>query len=355
VLSTLQKHYVVWPSEEDTTRHYRKFDRVVGLVPQSICLYKTYTYQAAVVTREEVELCVKSELESELLWDDYQYFSIIQSVGDEWVASVWVWSAADVAFSNTVTHIIPALAYEFGLVEENRCVVIHQEGDERWVAFIDSGIVSKVIKCKPSLERIISQQINHFSTAVYGEANSSFEGVELRAFDREVPKVSVLNLGKLPVYQDISNPKTFYKPICMVILLGILALIIDYSIIQYKNSRVSDSLTVLQSETADLVKIRSQDADTLRVVNAIASLKQEQHQLAHIINMMLEQLPKDVVLSQLTYSSDALVITGKALEPLKVIDVVTTFNGVESARLIGDVVPIKDDDRQAFKMELGIQ
>ncbi|OOF08335.1 hypothetical protein BZG79_12225, partial [Salinivibrio sp. MA427] len=131
--------------------------------------------------------------------------------------------------------------------------------------------------------------------------------------------------------------------------------IIDYSIIQYKNSRVSDSLTVLQSETADLVKIRSQDADTLRVVNAIASLKQEQHQLAHIINMMLEQLPKDVVLSQLTYSSDALVITGKALEPLKVIDVVTTFNGVESARLIGDVVPIKDDDRQAFKMELGIQ
>lgn len=357
MLSALQKHYVVSPEDKHTAGRRKRFDRVVGLVPHSRCLYKTYTYQAAVVTREEVELCVKSELERESLWDDFEFYCFIKAVDNTWVACVWVWSGSEVTFDVEVTHVIPALAYEFGLTEHPKCVILHYENHSEWVAFIDGGVITKIVKVKKMLTEVMSQQVNSFSDIIYGDIHKSQLNISapITSYERTIPRIAILNLGKLPVYHDIANPKTFYKPALAFIFFSFLVFIIDYSVISYKKDMINENLVSLQDETKDIQRIRAIDADMRKVISSVAKIKSEQQRLAKIMDNMLVSLPRDTMLNQFTYSSGVIVISGFSLDALKLADVISNFDNVKNARLIGEVVPQKESDKQSFKIEVEVE
>ncbi|EKO3566104.1 hypothetical protein P0E95_002457 [Vibrio metschnikovii] len=355
MLPFLQKHFCVWPSDqlhEAQARKNKRFDRVVGLIPQSDCLFKTFHYQSNIVAKDEVAICIENELNDQVVWEQFEFYTLIHLVDDYWCASVWVWEKGRHIFERELTHVIPALAYSIGRVVEKKCTIYYQEGNLEWIVFIEQGIIKKLLTLSPRLKDSILSQAASYDARTYTDTAGQYHGLVCLEYPKSLPNLETLNNGKLAIYQDISNPKTFFKPVMLLIMFCLALMAVDYTVISLRDSQTDSALKNITRDTQDLMVSRSLNNDMLNHIKAIDSLKLQQKRLALIMDAMLKELPKDIVFEQITYKENTILVTGSFQTSVQLLESLTMLPWVKNVKAIGDILPNQSGSRQVFRIEI---
>lgn len=358
MLPFFQQHFCIWPNTEardiQPIKH-KRFDRVIGLIPQSDCLFKTFLYQSSIVSKDEALICIESELKNQVVWEQFEFYSLISLVDDHWCASVWIWEKHTHTFHSEVTHIIPALAYSLGKVSDKKCTIYYKEADCEWVVFIDKGVITKLLTLSDHLKASIISQVMSYDAPIYAETAEQYHGLNCQVYPRALPSFEVINRGKLAIYQDISNPKTFFKPLISFALFLLALMLIDYTVISIRGNQTDRALQQMTRDTQDIVVTRALNNEMLNHIEAVTLLKNKQRRLALIIDAMLSKLPEDIVFEQLSYKDNIVLVTGSFQNSVHILEDLAMLPWVTNVRAIGDILPNQSGNRQVFRIEIELE
>ncbi|MDK9775098.1 hypothetical protein KIV41_00825 [Vibrio sp. D401a] len=361
VIHKLQRQWYVWPEqsqfEPKTVENARQWDKVIGLVPQSVCLFKVFYYQTELIPQSEIRQCVDNELEQLVDWQEYQCHTWINKVQDRWQVAVWFWDKSEISFAQPVTHIVPAMACELAKVNTPEGILLYTEGQntsaQSWAITWQGGkVIEQLYPMRSPLhQRTVAQRISE-QQHVYSnqDHHSLLQGVELASLNL-VPRSAVLSEGKCSNQFDLDNPWQYWRTLLALLLVLLAYMGADATLVSFKQGQIEDEITQLQQETFQLQRLRGEAQDTSKVLTQIELAQLRQRVPVQIIEALTTQLAKDVVIERLTYKPERIVLQGTIRDSLGLLETLSSLKGVKEARLLGEVVPV-DDDRQEFRAEL---
>lgn len=363
MIHRIQKQHCIWPTDwpHAAVEHIQpsQLDKVIGLVPQACCLFKIFVYEQDLISRSDLEQCVVNEINALNIWPQAAHYHLVFKQQDQWQVVVWLWDANQVVFAAPVTHLVPALAYELGRIQQKPALLLYGEADDSWACYIaHNGSILSVVPLSSRIHRHkVQLELNSGLYTLY--KTGSFNDPELKEqlihaeFAKQLaqPKNPVLDAGRKASLFDFNSPWRFYRQMGMLLVAILLFMLLDYSLISFKDSDINQQQTELARSTQDLVIQRSQKMDMERVLSEFNIAFAHQQRLALLIDAMTSSLEKDVVLNQLNYRNNKIELQGVVVDSVALLERLGALPSVTQARFIGDITPNKDG-RQTFRAEM---
>lgn len=363
MIHRIQKQHCIWPTDwpHVAPTHIKpsRFDKVIGLVPQSSCLFKIFTYEQDLISRSDLAQCVVNEISALSIWPQADHYHLVFKQQDQWQVVVWLWDTNQVSFAVPVTHIVPALAYELGRIQQKPALLLYGEADDSWACYIaSSGSISSVVPLSSRIHRQkVQLELNNGHHALYkaGQFKDQLlqEPLTQASFTNPLaqPKNPVLDAGRKASLFDFNSPWRFYRQMAIILACLLLFVLVDYTLISLKGSGINERKVELSRATEDLVSQRSQKVDMEQVLNQLNNAFINQQRLAILIEAMTSSLEKDVVLNQLMYRNNKIELQGEVIDSVALLERLGELPSVAQARFIGDITP-NSDGRQTFRAEL---
>ncbi|POB49114.1 hypothetical protein [Vibrio vulnificus] len=362
MIHRLQHQWCIWPESCEGYPHSapnaKKWDKVIGLVPQQDCLFKLYYYQSDLVSQGQIDQCVENELKQLIDWVKVDYYTWVNKVNDSWQVAVWFWNPENITFKQELTHCLPAMVYNLGRVSSARGMLFYSESLQNqeliWAISWETGKVfeqlhplSSQLHRQRAVNQARSSAANLFAN---NESLILLEGLPLASL-AEFPSGQVLSKAKCSNQFDLDNPWQYWQTMLALVLVLVLYLVADAALINYKLSQTESQLEQVQQSTQDLQRYRQSFSDTERFVNNYVESKARQQAPAKLIDSLTTKLAKDIVLTRITFQNDKVVLQGTILDTAGLLDNLTSVIGVKEAKLIGEVTSA-GEGRQEFRAEL---
>lgn len=367
MIHRIQKQHCIWPQHwahaAPASSKPSRLDKVIGLVPQSSCLFKIFFYEQDLISRSDLEQCVINEVNALSIWPQAGHYHLVFKQKDQWQIVVWLWDATDIRFSSPVTHVVPALAYELGRIQQKPALLLYGEVDDSWACYIASnGSISSVVPLSSRIHRQkVQLELSSSRYALYKAGRFNDEHLsellnqqqDSTPFTTQLtqPKNPVLDAGRKVSLFDFNSPWRFYRQMAIILAVLLLFVLVDYTLISFKESDIDEQKTELSRATQDLVSQRSQALDMERVLGELNLAFAHQQRLALLIEAMTGSLEKDVVLNQLMYRNNKIELQGVVADSVALLERLGELPGVEQARFIGDITP-NSEGRQTFRAEM---
>ena len=364
MIHRIQKQHCIWPLDWPHANPARitpsRLDKVIGLVPQSSCLFKIFVYEQDLISRSDLAQCVINEISALSMWPEAGHYHLVFKQKDQWQVVVWLWNAHEINFAYPVTHVVPALAYELGRIQHKPALLLYGEASDSWACYIASnGSINGVVPLSSRIHRHkVEVELNSGQYSLYKAGQLRAEDLfELQPSDvifaepLAQPKNPVLDAGHKASLFDFNSPWRFYRQMAVVLVGLLLFVLLDYSLISLKASGINQQKAELSRSTQDLVSQRGQQLDMERVLNELNLAFANQQRLAILIEAMTGSLEKDVVLNQLMYRNNKIELQGVVLDSVALLERLGALPGVTQARFIGDITP-NSDGRQTFRAEM---
>lgn len=345
-------------SDFSLTSHYgqsRKFNKVVGLIPQTSCLFKYLEYEVSLVSRSAIEQCIQNELASLVEWPHCGHYYLVCHRNDKWRIALWFWNKEEVHFPCPVTHIVPSLAYHCGIfsIGKKQGLLCYQENNNLFGCLVSRhGEIQEFYPLdNPLYERwfhsLSTQDIDVSATHDHIE----FSGKLLTRYKTKAPTPGVLSAGKCAGYFDIGAPWDYKKQLAVFFCAGLIFMVSDLAVLQMKSNILEGELVDLNSSTNDLVKVRGDIVDKSRILRHLAETKRMQQTVVQLLEMLIKKLPSDVLLTDFSYEGGRAIIQGSVKDSVQLLDVLGAQPMVSQVRLLGDVT-VRGDGAQVFKAEI---
>ncbi|SIN79567.1 hypothetical protein [Salinivibrio sp. ES.052] len=372
MIKQLQKQWLVWPAcyreDNPSLKKAGRFDKVIGLVPQQLCLFKTFYYQCDLVAHNELKDCVKNEIEQLVDWKQVALHFWTTKRDEQWLVSVWFWDADSITFTDSVTHIVPALAYYLACTSADRGTLIYQEraidntGKSDQVSW---GVVWQSPQCleqlyplsSPLHYRRIETQLAAQDERVFSNADPDscvvIKNKPLVPFN-QTPRAAVLAQGKCGNQFDIDNPWRYWKTIVMFCVLLAAYLSADGALINYQLNQADQRVSQLARDTTQLQTHRAKALEQQKLLKEYNQARERQQLVARIMNKLANNLSKDVIIERFTYQNKKIVLKGSIEDTLGLLESISNIDEVTSARLLGEVTQT-EAGRQEFQAELQVK
>ncbi|EGR10462.1 hypothetical protein VCHE48_0327 [Vibrio cholerae HE48] len=361
LIHKLQRHWYIWPEdsldEPTVAPKARRWDKVIGLVPQSVCLFKVFYYQTDLIPQSQIRQCVANELEQLIDWPEYQSHIWINKIQERWQVSVWFWDKSRITFAQPVTHIVPAIAYQLARVKTSEGILLHIEGEapneQSWAITWQNGKVIEQLHPMQSLlhMRSIANRVRENQYVYTNQTEYPLiQDVTLTDFSC-TPSSFVLLEGKCSNQFDFDNPWQYWRQILVLLFFLMIYIAADALLVNFKQSDITEQITQLQQETFQIQRLRGEAQDTQRVLMEIELARFRQYIPAKLIDALTKNLAQDVIIDRLMYKPERLVLQGTIKDSLGLLETLSALNGVKEARLLGEVLPTTDG-RQEFRAEL---
>ncbi|USP08624.1 PilN domain-containing protein [Aeromonas dhakensis] len=333
----------------------RQFHKVVGLIPQSHCLFKYLEYEVSLVSRSALEQCIQNELASLVEWTHRGYYYLVYHRNDKWRIALWFWNKEEVHFSCPVTHVIPSLAYHCGIfsIRKKQGLLCYQENNNLFGCLVSRhGEIQEFYPLDtPLYERwfhsLSTQDIDIFATHDYIE----FSGKLLDRYKIKAPAPGVLSAGKCAGYFDIGAPWDYKKQFASFFCASLIFIVSDLAVLHMKSNILENELVNLNSSTNDLVKVRADIVYKSSILRHLAETKRMQQTVVQLLDMLIKKLPSDVLLTDFSYEGGRAIIQGSVKDSVQLLDVLGAQPMVSQVRLLGDVT-VRRDGAQVFKAEI---
>lgn len=367
MIHRIQKQHCIWPQDWVHAPHVSitpsRLDKVIGLVPQAQCLFKIFVYEQDLISRSDLEQCVINEMSTLNIWPHTEHYHLVFKQQDQWQVMVWLWDASQIEFTLPITHLVPALAFELGRIQQKPALLLYGEASDSWACYITAnGSISAIVPLSSRIHRQKIQfelsgnnysiyQAGHSLDAQLNELLAAPESAISMVTPLAQPKNWVLDAGRKASLFDFNSPWRLYKQMAVVLGCLLLFVLVDYTLINLKDNAINEQKATLIRGTEDLVSQRSQQLDMDRVLNELNNAFISQQRLALLIEAMTSSLKKDVVLNQLQYRNNKIELQGVVADSVALLERLAALPSVSQARFIGDITP-NSEGRQTFRAEL---
>ncbi len=351
---------LVWPADKkssheklDKLTRTRRFERIVGLVPQEVCLFKLLEYEIGLVSRSHIDECVKNELSSLSSWPNTEHYYLVSKGNDKWRVAVWFWNREDINFHVNVTHKIPAIAYYGSALTTSPALLCYEEKGRLYGCHIAKrGEVHEFYPLDtPLYQRWFEDLVSKGYPLLTNNSGVHYDGQLLNKINKIAPPQNVFQAGKVSSFFDLSSPWDFHREILYIFLAGLIFIGSDFALLQIKSSRLDGQYSELVANTADLVNLRTNMAERSKILEKMLVITKEQRTVVDLLELLIKQLPEDVILTEFSYEERRAIIQGVVRDSVKLMDTLGAQKEVERVRLLGDVTP-RDDGSQLFKAEI---
>ncbi|OOE73690.1 hypothetical protein [Salinivibrio sp. ML290] len=372
MIKQLQKQWLVWPAcyreDNPSLKKAGRFDKVIGLVPQQLCLFKTFYYQCDLVAHNELKDCVKNEIEQLVDWKQVSLHFWTTKRDEQWLVSVWFWDPEDVVFRESVTHIVPALTYYLACSPADKGTLIYQEraiDNKNSNGLVSWAVTWQALQCIEQLNPLssplhykkIEAQLAMHHEPVFSNADPEsctlIKNKSLEPFS-QTPRSTVLSQGKCSNQFDIDNPWRYWKTMVMLFALLVTYLVADGALINYRLDQAGHSVSQLARDTAQLQSRRAKALEQEKVLQKYQQAREKQQIVARIMNKLARNLSKDVIIERFTYQNQKIVLRGSIEDTLGLLDSISNIEEVTNARLLGEVTQT-ESGRQEFQAELQVK
>lgn len=367
MIHNIQKQHCIWPQDWPNGAQANikpsRLDKVIGLVPQSSCLFKMFVYEQDLIGRSDLEQCVANEITALSIWPEVGHYYLVYKQKEQWQVVVWLWDASLLHYDLAITHLVPALAYELGRLQHKPALLLYGEANDSWACYLTaSGSISSVVPLSSRIHRHkVQLELNGGQYTLYKAGQFSDQHLlelinppddsDPFASQLAQPKNPVLDAGRIASLFDFNSPWRFYRQMGMILAGLLLFLVLDYSLISLKESGIEQQRNTLSLSTQDLVSQRSQKQDMERVLGELNVAFASQQRIALLIEAMTQTLEKDVVLNQLSFRNNKIELQGEVADSVALLERLSSLPGVTQARFIGDITP-NSDGRQTFRAEM---
>lgn len=364
MIHRIQKQYCIWPKgwadSQAIALQPSRLDKVIGLVPQGVCLFKIFVYEQDLISRSDLEQCVANEISALSIWSHAEHYYLVFKQAEQWQVVVWLWEANALTFDQPVTHLVPALAFELGRVGHKPALLLYGEANDSWACYVAANhSISAIVPLSSRIHRhkaMVDLNSGHYTLYKAGHLS---EPHQAELFNSKLefaapltqPKNAVLDAGRMASLFDFNSPWRFYRHIGAIVAGLILFLLLDYTLINVKNQDISQQKSKLSQRTQDLVNQRSQKLDMERVLTELNLAFISQQRLASLIEAMTLSLEKDVVLNQLAFRNNKIELQGEVADSVALLERLGSLPHVSQARFIGDITPNRDG-KQTFRAEM---
>lgn len=333
----------------------QQFNKVVGLIPQSACLFKYLEYEVSLVSRSAIDQCIQNELASLVEWTHCGHYYLVYHRNDKWRIALWFWNKEEVHFSCPVTHVVPSLAYHCGIfsIRKKQGLLCYQEDNNLFGCLVSrNGEIQEFYPLdNPLYERwfhsLSTQDIDVFATQDYIEVSDKL----LEKYKIKSPSPGVLSAGKCAGYFDFGAPWDYKKQLAVIFFASLIFIASDLAVLQMKSNTLDTQLVELNSSTNDLVKVRADIVDKSSILRHLAETKKMQQTVVQLLEMLISKLPSDVLLTDFSYEGGRAIIQGSVKDSVQLLDVLGAQPMVSQVRLLGDVT-VRGDGAQVFKAEI---
>ncbi|MDL5383815.1 hypothetical protein ACTG2N_22845 [Aeromonas hydrophila] len=333
----------------------KRFNKVVGLVPQSYCLFKYLEYEVSLVGRSSIEQCIRNELVSLAQWAHCGQYYLVYQHNDKWRIALWFWNQEEVHFPCPVTHIIPSIVYHCSIfsIRKDQGLLCYQEQNNLYGCLVSrQGEIQEFYPLDNLLyerwfQALSVQDIDVFAT----HECIQLSGKTLEKYKTKTPAQSVLSAGKCSGFFDVGAPWDYKRQLAAFFGASLIFMGGDLAVLQMKSNMLESELIDLTSSTSDLVKIRTEIVDNNHTLSRLAATKKMQQTVVQLLEMLMRKLPDDVLLTELSYENSRVIIQGGVKDSVKLLDVLGAQPMVSQVRLLGDVT-VRGDGAQLFKAEI---
>ncbi|WP_025738708.1 hypothetical protein [Salinivibrio socompensis] len=377
MITSLQKNWLIWPAqsgiEPQHQKNTKKWDRVIGLVPQQWCLFKQFYYNTDLISQGELASCIENELSQLAPWSAFDYYYWHRQQDGQWQVSVWFWQQHAVSFSQPITHCIPAMAYYLGCMPAPGILLYvepavaadsdNQAHSSAQTAATQSWAVrthehtgiTQVSPLQAKLhQQAVKQQLQ--SPEVVVAANQPHPLVDAQRCHalKASPGASVLRPGKRAAQLELDNPWYHWPVLVIALAVYLVYVTVDYSLIQYRLNHSEQTLTQLQQNTQGLLNDRAAYLDQRQFIAAGQQAQRQQQAPVKLLEWLTNQLADDVVIQSLQYRPDQLVIEGTIASTTGLLETLSALPAAKQARLLGEVTQ-DQSGQQRFKAEVTLK
>jgi cell division protein FtsB len=321
-------------------------------------MFKVFYYKSDLIKRNEVISCVENELSSITSWDNFKYFCLINKVGDTWQAVVWFWDDDKVHFAQTITHKIPAMAYDFSRCSARDGLFVYHEQsgslESQWaIKWHEYQIVEQFYPLQSAIHvKNFSHLLESPDVVCYSnnESLSFLQSQNLSELKSE-GKSRILSQAKCAAHFDLDNPWSYWRGMFVFVLLVMIYFCFDALLLSFGSAQVEDSIRQLQVSTAPLQKQLQQSRDKEQFLKAFYQAKSRQHVPAKLFSSLTKSLAKDIVVKRFVFERGKVILEGSVSDANGLLNALLSLPDIKSAKLLGDVLPTLDG-RQEFKAEL---
>lgn len=360
----LQREWCVWPKNRGMqpthcdTNH--RFDKLIGLIPQSDCLFKTFYYNIDLIQRNELRDCITNELEGLVTWKQCDSYLWINKVDNTWVVSVWLWDAEQIEFDQPLTHKLPAMAYYFSRCKQDSGLLIYAEEKvdstkQLWaLKWNKNQVVEQFYPLSsPLYYRNVKQELQNPGLVIFSNVlstDSILNGVKVSDFQPRA-KSSMLNLGKCSTQFDLDNPWLYWKQMLLGVGVVLFYMSLDAGLLTYQNRNLQLLIDDKQQVALPLQNQLVRRQEYQHFLHSYYRARARQMAPAKILEVLTNKLAKDIVITRLAYQADSLVLEGTIVDSNDLLTTLAGLSQVDAAKLLGDIVPTLDG-RQEFKAQL---
>lgn len=362
MLNKIQKEHLLWPlscSGKNTALAVKsgRFDRVIGLVPQSVCLFKQFQYETDIISRDDIAGCVENELKTLVEWPDYDFYYLLTDINHHWQVSVWIWQKKQVEFAAEITHVIPAMAYYLGMMNATgrKSVLFYKENNAVWTCSVSA---------QDAIERVGSLKMVHQRHLILScrrdNVLCSTNDPEHIGLDLEWSELKsstswrVLQAGKRADKLDLTNPLPLYRVVGVLSVLWLCYMGLDYTWLNSKHNAIKDEVNVLQADVQDVLDARRHFQDVSENMAKINGALDKQQQLVGYLDELLSALSPEVVIERISYKDSVVTLRGAATDSNQFLESLTSMNSVDTARLLGEIT-FNNDGMQVFRAEVRLK
>lgn len=380
MIHQLQRQWCIWPQnshlQPQQAHQARRWDKIIGLIPQQHCLFKQLQYQTDLITRADIETCLLSELEKLSPWPEYQHYYWLEKLGDYWQVSLWFWPPEVAQFAQPVTHCLPALAFHLACMPQSGVLIYSELANQdqalanqaaSTLADAEPATLSWAVpllgarhieQLYPLHSRIHQQAMAHklSQQAPLVVANqphplcSDQSALSLKPR----PASFALTAGKRSSQLDLDNPWQYWPSMLILLVCMGLYMALDASLLAYRQQQLSQEMQALQQNNQDLLQLRSQYQDQQQFLSAFYAAQAQAKAPAQLFDWLTAALPADVVIEQWTYRPDRLLLQGSVRNTVELLESLSNLPATEQARLLGETTQ-QEDGRQAFRAEIQLK
>lgn len=372
MIHQLQRQFCIWPQTShlhpQTTSQSRRWDKVIGLIPQQCCLFKTIQYQTDLISRGDIESCVISELEKLSPWAEFQHYYWVEKKGDYWQISIWFWPSEVAQFAQPITHCLPALAFYLACMPHHGMLIYSELSNKTnydtsqtetlsWaVPLVGTRCIEQLYPLHSRIhQQVIEQKIRQQTPSIFANLSHRLcplqeSGVSLKSR----PLSFALASGKRSSQFELDNPWQYWPSMLLLMAFIGLYMILDASLLRYRQQQIGQEIQVLQQSNQDLLQLRSQYQDQQHFLSAFYLAQAQAKMPVKLIDWLTAGLPEDVVIEQLTYQPERLVIQGSVLNTIELLESLSSLPAAEQARLLGETTQ-QGDGRQLFRAEIQLK
>lgn len=372
MIHQLQRQWCIWPQTShlhpQQTNQARRWDKIIGLIPQQHCLFKQIQYQTDLIARSDIESCLLSELEKLSPWSEYQHYYWVEKLGDYWQISVWFWPLDIAQFAQPVTHCLPALAYYLACMPPNGVLIYSELANQSVHHELEPASLSwavpllgprRIDQLYPLHSRIhqqaMEQKLRQQAPVVLANQPHPLCPIDQpQASLKSRPAGFALAAGKRTSQLDLDNPWQYWPSMLILLVCMGLYMALDASLLGYRQQQLNQEMQALQQSNQDLLQLRNQYQDQQQFLSAFYFAQAQAKAPAQLLDWLTAALPADVVVEQWTYRPDRLLLQGSVRNTVELLESLSNLPATEQARLLGETTQ-QEDGRQVFRAEIQLK